>query len=111
MMNAMESKFIKTDIEQGLKYLKVGIMNALAEIESGASEDITLDGPIALKLIIDCAEERGWKEDPNMDWDWTNGWEVDYTYYMITPKDQLIAINGSLLCGTQVCLTVNHNDE
>ena len=28
-------KYIKTDIEQGLKYLKVGIMNALANIESG----------------------------------------------------------------------------
>lgn len=111
MMNAMESKFIKTDIEQGLKYLKVGIMNALAEIESGASEDITLDGPIALKLIIDCAEERGWKEDPDMDWDWTNGWEVDYSYYMITPNNQPVCICGSLLCGNSVSLTVTHDDE
>ena len=29
------NKYIKTDIEQGIQYLKVGIMNALSNIESG----------------------------------------------------------------------------
>ena len=28
------NKYIKTDIEQGLQYLKTGLMNALADIEN-----------------------------------------------------------------------------
>lgn len=104
------NKYIKTDIEQGLKYLRVGVMNALSDIESGEDE-IILNGPIALSLITKCAEERGWKEDPDMDWDWTNGWEVDYFYYMITPNKKRIGIYGSLLEEYNVQLKVNHDNE
>ena len=104
------NKYIKTDVEQGLKYLKVGVMNALAEIEKGEDE-IVLEGPIALQLIIDCAKERGWIEDPDMDWDWTNGWEIDYFYYMITPDDKLVGIYSSLLENTHTKIEVNHDDE
>lgn len=104
------NKYIESDIEQGLKYLKVGVMNALAAIESGEDE-ITLNGPIALKLIIDCAIERGWKEDSDMNWDWTNGWQVDYWYYMNTPDQKIVMISGSLLEGNKVELIVNHDDE
>lgn len=103
------NKYIKTDLEQGFQYLKSGVMNALADIESGSEEEIILDGPIALSFIIKCAKERGWKEDPNMDWDWTNGWEVDYFYYMITPNKQLVGIYGSLLENYNVELKVNHD--
>lgn len=110
MMNDM-NKYIKTDIEQGLQYLKTGVMNALADIESGEEEELQLDGPIALSFIIKCAEERGWKEDPDMDWDWTNGWEVDYFYYMITPNKQRVGIYGSLLEEYNVQLKVDHDDE
>ena len=104
------NKYIKTDIEQGLKYLKVGIMNALADIESGEENEISLDGPIALSLIVECALERGWIEDPDMDWDWTNGWEVDYFYYMITPFNKKICIYGSLLENNNVRLVVDDED-
>ena len=90
------NKYIKTDIEQGLKYLKVGIMNALADIESGEEDEISLDGPIALSFIIKCAEERGWIEDPDMDWDWTNGWEVDFWCPVISPSGKSCIIDGSL---------------
>ena len=111
MMNAM-NKYIKSDIEQGLKYLKAGVMNALANIESGEEEEITLDGPIALKFIIDCAKERGWLTDPDMDWDcWINGWEINYWYWMITPNKKRIDICGSVLEDNSVYLTVNHHDE
>ena len=104
------NKYIKTDIEQGLKYLKVGVMNALADIESGEENEICLKGPIALKFIIDCAEERGWKEDPDMDWDWTNGWQVDYFYYMITSFNKKVGIYGSLLESNNVRLIVDNED-
>lgn len=101
------NKYIESDIEQGLKYLKVGVMNALADIEFGEENEIRLKGPVALKFIIDCAKERGWKEDPDMDWDWTNGWQVDYFYYMITPNKKRVAIYGSLLEGDKTELRID----
>lgn len=94
------NKYIKTDIEQGIQYLKAGIMNALVDLESGEEKGISFETSLPLRLIIKCAEERGWKEDMD-DWDWTNGWEVDYCYRMIHPdiKDKCLHIDGSLLCG------------
>lgn len=109
MMKEM-NKYIKTDIEQGIKYLKTGIMNVLSDIESGEIEEIILEGPIALKLIIDCAEERGWETDPNMDC-WTNGWEIDYWYRMITNNSKFVDIEGSILGINNIKLSVNHDDE
>ena len=105
------NKYIKTDIEQGLQYLKTGVMNALADIESGEENEISLDGPIALSFIVKCAVERGWKEDPDMDWDWTNGWEVDYWYYMITPNNKRVVIYGSLLESNDTKIEVRYDDE
>lgn len=93
------NKYIKTDIEQGLQYLKTGIMNALADIESGKEKEIQFETDLPLQLIIKCAEERGWEEDMD-DWDWTNGWEVSYWYYMKFPSKNIrLMISGSLLEG------------
>lgn len=92
------NKYIKTDIEQGIQYLKVGIMNTLADLEEGKEKEIRFETPIPLQLIIHCAKERGWESNP-ID-DWTNGWEVDYWYRMIHPnRKDYLSINGSLLCG------------
>ena len=93
------NKYIKSDIEQGLQYLKVGIMNAFADIESGKEKEIQFETDLPLQLIIKCAEERGWEENMD-DWDWTNGWEVDYWYYMKFPNKNIrLMISGSLLEG------------
>lgn len=92
-------------IEQGLEFLKIGIMKALVDIESGENE-VVLNGPISLSLIIQCANERSWIEDPDMDWDWTNGWEVNYFYYMITPNNKKVGIYGSLLNSTRIEFSV-----
>lgn len=93
------NKYIKTDIEQGIQYLKAGIMNALSDLKTGVEEEIRFEVPLPLQLIIKCAEERGWEDDHEDDW--TNGWEVDYCYRMIHPdiKDKCLHIDGSLLCG------------
>lgn len=94
------NKYIKSDIEQGLQYLKIGIMNAFADIESGREKEIQFEIDLPLQLIIKCAEERGWEEDMD-DWDWTNGWEVDYWYYMKFPNKNIrLMISGSLLEGS-----------
>jgi len=92
------NKYIKTDIEQGITFLKVAINNALADLEEGREKEIKFDISLPLQLIIECAEDRGWESNP-ID-DWTNGWEVDYWYRMIHPnRKDYLSINGSLLCG------------
>lgn len=103
------NKFIKTDIEQGVQYLKTGIMNVLTDIENGEIDKINLDSAISLSFIIKCAEERGWKESPYMNWDWINGY--DFWYVMVTPNNKYIDISGSLLDCNEVELRVNHDDE
>lgn len=92
------NKYIKTDIEQGITFLKVAINNALADLEEGKEKEIRFEFPLPLQLIIECAEDRGWESNPINDW--TNGWEVDYWYRMIHPnRKDYLSINGSLLCG------------
>lgn len=107
------NKFIKTDIEQGVQYLKTGIMNVLTDIENGEIDEIDLDSAISLSFIIKCAEERGWRESPYMNWDnFTNELEDDdFLYAMITPNNKYIDICGSLLCSSEINLRVNHDDE
>jgi hypothetical protein len=93
------NKYIKTDIEQGIQYLKIGIMNALENLESGKEKGIRFETDLPLRLIIKCAEERGWEEDMK-DWNWTNGWQIDYCYYMKFPNKNIrLMISGSLLEG------------
>ena len=92
------NKYIKTDIEQGIQYLKVGIMNALSDLESGKEKEIYFEAPLPLQLIIKCAEERGWEDDHEDDL--TNGWEYDYWYRMKSSDGKKhLNIEGSLLCG------------
>ena len=100
------NKYIKTDIEQGMSFLKIAINNALADLEEGREKEIHFEASLPLQLIIQCAESRGWKDDH--DDDWTNGWEVDYFYKMVNPniKDKCLGISGSLLCGN-TCLRIN----
>lgn len=104
------NKYIKTDIEQGISFLKVAINNALADLEEGREKEIHFETSLPLQLIIQCAESRGWEEDPNMDWDcWINGWEVDYFYRMVNPniKDKYLGIGGSLLCGNNTHIYID----
>ena len=93
------NKYIKTDIKQGFTFLKIAINNALADLEEGREKEIRFEASLPLQLIIQCAEERGWEEDMD-DWDWINGWQVDYSYYMeFSNKNIRLLISGSLLEG------------
>jgi hypothetical protein len=93
------NKYIKSDIQQGMTFLKIAVTNALSDLENGREKEIRFEFSIPLQLIIQCAEERGWEDDH--DDDWTNGWEVDYCYRMIHPdmEDKCLHIDGSLLYG------------
>lgn len=104
------NKYIKTDIQQGITFLRIAINNALSDIENGEEKEIHFEAPIALQLIIECAEERGWEEDMD-DWDWTNGWEVDYSYYMKFPNKNIrLLISGSLLGGGNTELIIDDDE-
>lgn len=106
------NKYIKTDIEQGLKYLKTGIMNALADIESGKEDEIILGDYVPFSLVVHCARQRGWMDDKQQSDDWTNGWEVDCWWYMYTPDGKInVCIESCLWEGQQTTLRVNHDDE
>jgi hypothetical protein len=92
------NKYIKTDIEQGMSFLKVAINNALVDLEEGREKEIRFEASLPLQLIIQCAESRGWEDDHEDDW--TNGCEVDYWYRMIHPnREDYLSISGSLLIG------------
>ena len=104
------NKYIKTDIEQALILLKAGIMNALADIESGEEEEIILGDFVPFSLVVECAEERGWKDDEYSDFD-TNGWECDCWYCMNTPDGKNVMIESCLWKGCSTKLRVNHDDE
>jgi hypothetical protein len=102
------NKYIKIDIEQGISFLKVAINNALSDLEEGREKEIRFETSLPLQLIIQCAEERGWEEDM-VDWDWTNGWQVDYWYYMkFSNKNIRLMISGSLLEGNTKLITENN---
>jgi hypothetical protein len=105
------NKYIKTDIEQGLQYLKTGIMNALADIESGKEDEIILGDYVPFSLVIHCAKQRGWTDDEKQPDDWTNGWEIDCWWYMYTPDGRInVCIESCLWQGQQTTLRVNHNE-
>ena len=90
------NKYIKTDIEQGLQYLKLGIMNALADIESGEVDEIELGDFIPFSLVRKCAEERGYQQ---IDFD-INGQECNCWLYMQRSNQKAICIEGNLWYGT-----------
>lgn len=91
------NKYIKTDIEQGLQYLKTGIMNAFSDIESGEVNEIELGDYIPFSLVRKCAEERGYQETEDFD---TNGWDCDCWYYVQRPNQKRICIQSNLWYGT-----------
>ena len=101
------NKYIKTDIEQGLQYLKTGIMNALVALENGEEEDIILGSHVPFSLVVECAKNRGWIADDYNNSDMTNGWQVDCWYYMWTPnKIKYICIESCLWQGQKTELRV-----
>jgi hypothetical protein len=91
------NKYIKTDIEQGIQYLKIGIMNAFSDLESGEVDEINLGNFIPFSLIRKCAEERGYQETDEFE---TNGWDCDCWYYVQREHGKRICIEGNLWYGT-----------
>ena len=54
------NKYIKTDIENGYTYLKIGVKNALNDIDNGKEKEIEFGHPVPLSLIKECLREMLW---------------------------------------------------
>ena len=104
------NKYIKTDIEQALILLRAAINNALYDIENGIEDEIILGDHVPFSLVVECAEQRGWKEDTLKDWD-TNGWECDCWYFMITPNNKLVEIWSSLWKGQETRIRLSNENN
>ena len=103
------NKYIKTDIEQGLKYLKTGIMNVLATIESGEEKLMSLEDYVPFSLVVKCAEERGWKEYEGTEHLTFNTNGICW-YYMIIPNNKKICIESCLWKGQETKIYIDEND-
>ncbi len=63
------NKYIKTDIENGYTYLKIGVTNALSDIDNGEEKKIEFGHSIPLSLIKECLREMSWAiTDVDFDW-------------------------------------------
>ena len=103
------NKYIKTDIEQGLILLKAAINNALYDIESGIEDEIILGDYVPFSLVVECAEQRGWKEDLYHEFE-TNGFQYDCWYYMITPNNLDIEIWSCLWKGQETRIRLSNDN-
>ena len=104
------NKYIKTDIEQALILLRAAINNALYDIENGIEDEIILGDHVPFSLVVECAEQRGWKEDEFQDFD-TNGWECDVWYQMITPDNKNIEIWSCLWKGQETRIRLSNENN
>ena len=104
------NKYIKTDIEQALILLRAAINNALYDIENGIEDEIILGDHVPFSLVVECAEQRGWKEDEFQDFD-TNGWECDVWYHMITPDNKNIEIWSCLWKGQETRIRLSNENN
>jgi len=102
------NKYFKTDIEQGLTFLRTAINNALSDIENGDEEELNLGEHVPFSLVVECAEKRGWNRDDDYDFD-TNGWECDCWYHMLTPNNKPVLISGCLWKGLDTNIVLYDN--
>ncbi len=100
------NKYIKTDIETGLSYLRLGIMNALSAIEEGEATEITLGHHVPFSLVVKCATSRGWVAEDKLDYD---GWEINCVYFMVTPTNKHAIIESSLWNGLPTKILIDND--
>lgn len=88
--------FFDYDLEHGIKYMKLAVIQALDSIESGKKSEVELSD-ISFHFIHEIALSLGWI-DANND-DCFNGWQHDYWWNMISKNKKLVIISGSWYYG------------
>ena len=100
------------NIEQGLEYLREGIIEALIKIENGENE-VILGQHVPFSLVVECAEKRGWEgytDELDSDFN-TNGWEVDCWYHMVLPNPNNIKVTIASCLWQGLTTTIYREDE
>ena len=80
------NKYIKTDLQDSIKLMRIAIMNALNDIETGEETRINLGPYISQPLLIECLQEANWKIE-NEDFD-------AYYYETKTPSNKKVIISS-----------------
>lgn len=88
------NKYIKTDLDNARKYMKVAIMNTLHDLNSGEEGTINLGPYISWGLLYNCLIESGWELTESSD-------QTSYDIYTrwISPRGINVKIEGSLSLG------------
>ena len=90
------NKYIKTDLDNAAIQMKAAIMNALHDIDTGEEEKKIELGPyISANLLHECLEEAKWVID---DWE-SNGFQVDFWWYVHSPSGKEAMVKGCLYLG------------
>ena len=61
MKNTTMNKYIKTDLQDSIKLMRVAIMNAFNDIETGEETRINLGPYISQPLLLECLQEAKWE--------------------------------------------------
>lgn len=78
------NKYIKTDLQDSIKLMRVAIMNALNDIENGEETRINLGPYISQPLLLECLQEAKW----DIEFD-----SNEYIYYEVkTPSNKEVLI-------------------
>lgn len=77
------NKYITYDIENGIKQIKIGLLNSFHEIIRNNISEITIDKHIPLSLLIECFKELNLKLSVQyfptpMKYEWRGNIEIDY---------------------------------
>lgn len=80
------NKYIKTDLSDSIKLMRVAIMNAFNDIESGEEIKINLGPYISEVLLLECLQEARWDIE-------VDGSEYEIYYETKTPSGKKVLID------------------
>lgn len=102
---------IKTVIESAVSQMKTALIAALNTIDSGEVKEIDLGPNISWNLLYTCLLEQGWRNNEDFDPIDTNGWQVDFWTYWISPTNKKVCISGSLYQGLSYKIEINDDGK
>ena len=88
------NKYIKTDIETGYMYLKIGVTNALNDIDTGEEKKIEFEHSIPLSLIKECLREMSWAI-ADIDFDWLEAVSPTSEIHVFITEDCIMLYENS----------------
>lgn len=85
------NKYIKSDLQDSIKLMRVAIMNSLRDIEIGEETEINLGPYISQPLFLECLQEAKWEIEVD-DSEYLNS--IYYEVRTPSSKEVIIQIKG-----------------